>query len=86
MSASLGGSFPRLADYGVPGLALAPSSKSSEVLPGAWRCLEVQGCSVSITGGIYGLAGRPKHNTQANGKTRSALEKTRVGEGARGSG
>lgn len=37
---SSGGSFPTLVDYGVPRLASAPSSKSSEVLPGAWRCLE----------------------------------------------
>lgn len=37
---SSGGLFPTLVDYGVPRLASAPSSKSSEVLPGAWRCLE----------------------------------------------
>lgn len=37
---SSGGLFPTLVVYGVPGLASAPSSKSSEVLPGAWRCQE----------------------------------------------
>lgn len=34
------GSFPTMVDYGAPELAWAPSSKSSEVLPGAWRCSE----------------------------------------------